>query len=89
MAHASTSKEQLSPGEAAGRDEHSAQGGSASSDGALDDEEGNALPLLPSKLEAEGRSRSDDREAGTEEEAKSAKPEPERGLSRLQSINLL
>ena len=89
MAHASTSKGQLSLEEAARQDFQLHQGGSASPDGALDEEEGNSIPSLPSKPDAEGRGRSGVREAGTGEEGKAAQPQPERGLNRLQSINLL
>ena len=89
MAHASTSIEPFSLGEAERLGSQLDQGGSAPPDEALDDEDGNSQPLLQSKPEAEGRGHIDDREAGIGEEGKNAHPQPERGLSRLQSINLL
>ena len=92
MAHASPRKEphsRPSLEEPASRNLVIDQGGLAPSDGVLDEEDGNSLPLLPSKPEAEGRGHSGDREIRTREDDKTAQPESERSLSRLQSTNLL
>ena len=76
-------------GESARPDLHLDQIGPAPLAEAHDEEEGSSQPFLQSKPEAGERGRGSDKALENDEEGKATQPEPERGLSRLQSMNLL